>query len=78
MTQQQQQKHYKYGHKFYKDFYYCDYCNSWVPKEKANHTKKKIRTYLTCPKQSCYNNRLKTKSKGYKFKSKSYDAEEGY
>ena len=71
-TQQQQQKQYKYGHKFYTNFYYCDRCASWIPKDKAKYAKKKIRTYIVCPKQSCYDNRLKTKSKGYKFKSKSY------
>ena len=65
---------YKFGHKYYDRFYWCDFCTSWIPKDKAVKTKKKIRTYLTCPKPNCYANRLKTQSTNYKYKSK-IDAE---
>jgi hypothetical protein len=77
-TQQQQEEEKKetqgHGHKFYDRFYFCDYCTSWIPKEEAVMVKKKIRKFPTCPKASCNNNRLKTQSTNYKYKSKD-DAE---
>ena len=69
--QQQQQKQYKFGHKFYTNFYWCDFCEKWIEQKKAVWVKKKIRRYPTCPKSSCNNNRLKTQSTNYKYKSKS-------
>jgi hypothetical protein len=71
-TQQKQQ--YKFGHKFDTNFYWCDFCEKWIPKNAAVMTTKKIRTYPTCPKPDCNKNRLKTKSTNYKYKSKD-DAE---
>lgn len=57
-------------HKFYDDFYYCDFCRCWIRQNTAiwleKKTKKRTQTIPTCPKMSCNNNKLKTKSTNYK------------
>jgi hypothetical protein len=54
----------------YDKFYYCNFCEKWIEKIKAVWIYTPKRKYPTCPKLSCNNNRLKTKSTNYKSKSK--------
>ena len=72
--EQEQEQKKKLGHKFYNKFYWCDFCRSWIEKEKAVMIAKRIRIFPCCPKSSCNGNRLKTQSTNYKYKSKE-DAE---
>jgi hypothetical protein len=57
-----------YHHRFYDKFFWCDFCMSWIEQKKAIWINKPKRQYPTCPKISCNNNKLKTKSTNYKSK----------
>lgn len=71
MAQKQQSHHHQQiRQKHYSKSYWCDFCCKYIPKNKVVWSKKKIRTFPTCPKPNCNGNRLKTQSTNYKYKSK--------
>ena len=46
----------------YDKFYWCDSCTSWIQHKEAKVKKNNIISFPMCPKLSCGNNRLRTKS----------------
>jgi ribosomal protein L24E len=47
----------------YRNNFYCDCCESWIPKKDAVWKQFRLIKRVVCPKSGCNNNKLKTKGR---------------